>query len=173
MSIWKITRFKLCKINRLKFFFSLWFPTSRARSWNSTSPAFCTAFFPLLDFSGSVGFGTWRIFVPLFWACRLFCIFLLFWISKRFCLWILYTLFTLVLLWHRVFYGCSFHTLFYPLSFRDKKGEYVSFWTGNVFLTSQVFSAKTLLLVPHYIAVNTCVWILSKAGKNSEYSTNW
>jgi hypothetical protein len=30
------------------------------------------------------------------------------------------------------------HTLFYPLSFCDKKGEYFLFWTGIVFLTSQV-----------------------------------
>jgi hypothetical protein len=44
----------------------------------------------LLDFSGSTGFGTWRIFVPLFWAtCRLFSSFLLIRILERFCLWIL------------------------------------------------------------------------------------
>jgi len=44
-------------------------------------------FSPLLDFSGSIGFGTWRIFVPLFWAtCRLFSRFLLFWILECFCL---------------------------------------------------------------------------------------
>jgi len=35
-------------------------------------------------------------------------------------------------------YGCGFHTLFYPLSFWDTKGEYVSFWTTNVFLNGQV-----------------------------------
>jgi len=38
---------------------------SGARSRSSTNPTF-TNFSLLLDFSGSGGFGTWRIFVPLF-----------------------------------------------------------------------------------------------------------
>jgi hypothetical protein len=105
------------------------FPISGARSRSSSNPAFYTVFSPLLDFSGSIGFGTWRIFVPLFWATsRLFSRFLLFWILEHFCLWILYTLFTLVLLRHQrgLFYYCgSSHTLFYPLSLWDKKGEYL------------------------------------------------
>jgi hypothetical protein len=63
----RITRFRLCKIKRLKVFQSM-ASVSRARSRSNTNPAFCTAFSPLLDFSGSAGFGTWRIFVPLFWA---------------------------------------------------------------------------------------------------------
>jgi hypothetical protein len=85
----RITSFRLYKIKRLKVF-SPWFPASWARSRSSTNPAFYTDFSPLLDFSGSTGFGTWRIFVPLFWAtCRLFSIFLLFWILERFCMWIL------------------------------------------------------------------------------------
>jgi hypothetical protein len=71
-------------------FFSLWFPASWARSWSSINLAFYMDFYPLLDFSGSAGFGTWRISVPLFWAtCRLFSILLLFWILESFCLWIL------------------------------------------------------------------------------------
>jgi hypothetical protein len=85
----RITSVRLCKIKRLKVF-SPWFPASWARSRSSTNPAFYTNFSLLLDFSGSVGFGTWRIYVPLFWAtCRLFSIFLVFWILERFCLWIL------------------------------------------------------------------------------------
>lgn len=64
VNLW-ITSFWLCKIKRLKiFFFSPWFPASWARSRSSTNPAFYTDFSPLLDFSGSAGFGTWRIFVP-------------------------------------------------------------------------------------------------------------
>jgi hypothetical protein len=118
-------------------FFSPWFPASEARSWSSTNPAFCTAFSPLLDFSGSEEFGIWRICVPLFWATyKQFSIFLLFWILKRFCLWIFYTLFTLDLLRHQRGYFITMVFLYsvYHLSFWDKNGEYVSFWTGNVFL---------------------------------------
>jgi len=100
-------------------FFSPWFSASGARSRSSTNPAFYMVFSPLLDFSGSTGFGTWRIFVPLFWAtCRLFSIFLLFWIIERFCLWILYTLFTFVLLRHQrgVFYYCGLSILCLPFA---------------------------------------------------------
>jgi hypothetical protein len=69
--------------------FSPWLPASGARSRSSTNPA-VTDFSPLLDFSGSAGFGIWRISVPLFWATyRLFSSFLLFWILERFCIWIL------------------------------------------------------------------------------------
>jgi len=118
------------------------FPASRASSRSSPNPAFYTVFSPLLDFSGWAGFGTWRIFVPLFWAtCRLFSSFLLFWILEPFCLWTLYTLFTLVLLRHQwgLFYYCGpSHTLFYPLSLWDKRGSICLFWTGNVFLTGLV-----------------------------------
>jgi hypothetical protein len=65
----------------------------------SSNPTFYKVLTPLLDLSGLAGFGTWRIFVPLFWAtCILFSSFLLFWILERFCLWILYTLFSIVLL---------------------------------------------------------------------------
>jgi hypothetical protein len=78
------------------------FSASGARSRSSSNPAFYTVFSPLFDFSSSTGFGTWRIFVPLFWAtCRLFSSFLLSWILERFRLWILYTLFTLVMLRHQ------------------------------------------------------------------------
>jgi hypothetical protein len=60
----------------------------RARSRSSTNPSFCTDFSPSLAFNGLAGFGTWRIFVPLFWAtCRLFSIIpIFFWILERFCL---------------------------------------------------------------------------------------
>jgi len=85
----RITSFRLCKIKRLKVF-SPWFPASWARSRSSTNPAFYMDFSPLLDFSGSAGYGTWRIYVSLIWAtCRLFSIFLLFWILEHYCLWIL------------------------------------------------------------------------------------
>jgi hypothetical protein len=88
VNLW-ITSSRLCKNKRLKTF-RPWFPASWARSRSSTNPAFYTDFSPLLDFSGSAGFGTWRIFVPLFWAtCRLFSIFLLFRILERFFLWII------------------------------------------------------------------------------------
>jgi len=119
-----ITSFRLCKIKRLKVL-SPWFPASWARSRSSTNPAFYTDFSPLLDFSGSAGFGTWRIFVPLFWAtCRLFSISLLFQILERFYLWILLLCLPLSF-WDT--YGSNFCmvfllTLFYPLSFCDKKG---------------------------------------------------
>jgi hypothetical protein len=33
---------------------------------------------------------------------------------------------------------CSFYTMFTLCLFETKKGEYVSFWTGNVFLTGLV-----------------------------------
>jgi hypothetical protein len=86
-----------------------------------------------------VGFGTWRIFVPLFWdTCRLFSIFLLFRILEHFCLWILYTLFTLVLLRHQgeVFYYCGLSKLCLPfVPLRQKRGSIYLFWTENVFLT--------------------------------------
>jgi hypothetical protein len=101
-----------------------------------------TVFSPLLDISGSAGFGTWRIFVPLFWAtCRLFSSFLLFWILEPFCLWILYTLFTLVLLRYQggVFWYCGLSILCLPfVPLRQKWRVYVSFWTINVFLTGLV-----------------------------------
>jgi len=85
----RITSFRLCKIKRLKVF-SPWFPAFGARGRSSTNPALNTVCSLLLDFSGSVGFGTWRIFVPLFWAtCRLFSSFLLFRILEFFCVWIL------------------------------------------------------------------------------------
>jgi hypothetical protein len=43
-----------------------------------------------VQFPKVLGFDTWRIYVPLFWAtCRLFSIFLLLWILESFCLWIL------------------------------------------------------------------------------------
>jgi hypothetical protein len=60
----RITRFRPCKIKRLQVF-SPWFPAAWA-SRSSTNPAFYTVCSPLLDFSGSAGFGTWRIFIPLF-----------------------------------------------------------------------------------------------------------
>jgi hypothetical protein len=48
-----------------------------------------------------LGFGTWRIFVPLFWAtCIFLSIFLLFWILESFLSVHIITLFTLVLLGH-------------------------------------------------------------------------
>jgi hypothetical protein len=123
-------------------FFCPWFLASKGRSRSNTNLAFCTAFSPLLDFNGSARFGTWRIFVPLFWAtCRLFSIFLLFWVLEHFCLWILYTLFTLVLLKHQgeVFFGCGFSYSVLPFVLLWQKGDvYISFWTGNVFLTGQV-----------------------------------
>jgi hypothetical protein len=62
-------------------------------------------------------------------------------ILERFCLLILYFVYpclvetsreSILLLW-------SFYTLFYPLSFWDKKGKYFLIWTGIVFLTGQVF----------------------------------
>jgi hypothetical protein len=91
-------QFQARRLKWLKLF-SLCFPASGARSRSVSNPAFYTVFSPLLDFSGSSGFGTWRIFVPLFLAtCRPFSSFLLLWILECFCLWILYTLFTLVLL---------------------------------------------------------------------------
>jgi hypothetical protein len=44
----------------------------------------------LPEIEAKVAFGTWMIFVSLFWAtCRLFSIFLFFWILEHFCLWIL------------------------------------------------------------------------------------
>jgi hypothetical protein len=95
---------------------------SGAKSRSSSNPAFCTTFF----FSGSAGFGTWRIFVPLFSATyRLFSIFLLFLNFRTFCLWILYILFTLILLRHqgRVFYYCGLSILCLPfVSLRQKGG---------------------------------------------------
>jgi hypothetical protein len=58
-------------------------------------------FSPVLDFTGSAGFDTWRIYVPLFWAtCRLFFIFLLFWTFRTFLSVDIITLFNLVLLRH-------------------------------------------------------------------------
>jgi hypothetical protein len=91
-------QFRARRLKWLKLF-SLCFLASGARSRSVSNPAFYMVFSLLLDFSGSAGFGTWKVFVPLFWAtCRLFSSFLLFWILECFCLWILYTLFTLVLL---------------------------------------------------------------------------
>jgi len=118
-------------------FFSPWFLASWARSRSSTNPTFYTDFSPLLDFSGSTGFGTWTIFVHLFWAtCRFFSIFQLFWMLERFCLWILYTLFTLVLLRHQggVFYYCGPSILYLPfVPLRQKGGVYVWFGLGLYF----------------------------------------
>jgi len=43
-----------------------------------------------VQFPKVLGFDTWRISVPLFWAtCKLFSILLLFWILESFFLWIL------------------------------------------------------------------------------------
>jgi hypothetical protein len=82
------------------FFFSLWFLIPGS-SRSSTNPAFCTDFSSLLDFSGSAGFSTWRIFVPLFWAtCRLFSIIPIVLDFRMFLFVIFYTLFALVLLRH-------------------------------------------------------------------------
>jgi hypothetical protein len=64
----RIISFKLCKLKRLKVF-SLWYLASRARSRSSTNPTYCTDLSPSLDFSGSVGFGTWRIFVHFTISC--------------------------------------------------------------------------------------------------------
>jgi hypothetical protein len=85
----QLTRgFQSLKLKRLKVF-SLWYPTSRARSQSSTNLAYCTDLSPSLAFSGLARFGTWRIFVPssincftnlwfklmVFWAtCRHFSI---------------------------------------------------------------------------------------------------
>jgi hypothetical protein len=135
----QITRFRLCKIKWLKVF-NPWSPASWARSRSSTNPAFYTDFSPLLDFSGSVGFDTWRIYVPLFWAtCRLFSIFLLFWILERFWSLGIITLFTPVLLRHLggVIFVWFFLLLCSTLCpFVTKKGGVI--WTGIVFLTGQV-----------------------------------
>jgi len=82
-------------------------------------------FSPLLDFSESAEFDTWRIFIPQFWAtCKLLSIFQLFWILEHFCLWILYTLFTPVLLRHQggVFYCCGFSILCLPFVLLRQKG---------------------------------------------------
>jgi hypothetical protein len=49
--ILRITRFRLCKIKRLKVS-NPWFSASWARSRSSTNPAFYTDFSLLLDFSG-------------------------------------------------------------------------------------------------------------------------
>jgi hypothetical protein len=57
-----------------------------------------------VQFMKVLGFDTWRIYVPLFWAtCILFSILLLFWILESFCLWIL--------------------LLYLPLYFWDIEGE--------------------------------------------------
>jgi hypothetical protein len=97
----------------------------------------------LLDFSGSTGFGTWRIFVPLFWVtCRLFSIFLLFWVLECFfCLWILYTLFTLVLLRHWggviIFWFFSYSVLPFVLLWQKRWVFFFFIWTRILFLTDQ------------------------------------
>jgi hypothetical protein len=122
------------------------FPASGARSRSSSNPARYTVFSPLLDFSGSAGFGTWRIFVSLFWVtCRLFSSFLLFWVLERF--WSMdfkYFVYpcsietsrgSILILW-------SFYTYLPFVPLRQKLGVYVSFWTGNVFLTGLVFLSK-------------------------------
>jgi hypothetical protein len=64
----RIIRFRLCKFKWLKFF-SLWFSASGDRSRSSTNPALCTDLSPSLAFSGSAGFGTLRILVPLSISC--------------------------------------------------------------------------------------------------------
>jgi hypothetical protein len=64
----RIIRFKLCKLKWLKFF-SLWFPASGDRSRSSTNLALCTDLSLSLAFSGSAGFGTLRILVPLSISC--------------------------------------------------------------------------------------------------------
>jgi hypothetical protein len=127
----RIINFRLCKINRLKVF-NPWFPASWARSQSSTNPTFYTDFSLLLDFSGSSGFDTWRIYVPLFWAtCRLFFIFLLSWILERFLSVDIITLFTLVLLkpLGGVIFVWSFFLLCFTLfPFVTKKES--NFWFG-------------------------------------------
>jgi hypothetical protein len=103
---------------------------------------FCTAFSLLLDFSESTGFGTWRIFVPLFWVtCRLFSTFLLFWIIERFfSVDFIYSIYpcqvetsrgSILLMW-------SFYTMFTLCPFETKRGSICLIWTGIVFLTGQV-----------------------------------
>jgi hypothetical protein len=75
----RITRFKLCKIKRLKVF-SPWFPASWARSRSSTNPVFIriSLHYLISVDQQDLVFGG---FLFLFWAtCRLFSIFLLFWI---------------------------------------------------------------------------------------------
>jgi hypothetical protein len=94
-------QFQALQNQATEVYFSLWFPASGARSLSSTNPAFCTDFSPLLAFSGSAEFGTWRIFVPLFWAtCRLFSIIPIVLDFRMFLFVIFYTLFALVLLRH-------------------------------------------------------------------------
>jgi hypothetical protein len=119
--------------------FSLWYPASRARSQSRTNLALCTDLSPSLGFSGSTGFGTWRILVPLSVSCFTnFWLFgpranssllsLLFLDFRTFCLWILYTLFTLVLLRHQggVFYNSGFSILCLPfVLLRQKDGVFL------------------------------------------------
>jgi len=90
---------------------------------------------PTFAFSGSVGFGTWRIFVPssisCFTNCWLFGLLadtsllsLLLLDFRTFCLWILYTFFTLFLFRHQegVFYSCRFSILCLPFVLLRQKG---------------------------------------------------
>jgi hypothetical protein len=85
-----------------------------------------------VQFPKVLGFDTWRISVPLFWAtCRLFSILLLLWILESFLSVYIITLFTLVLLrhWMRVIVVWFFSLLvctFCP--FVTKMGS--NFWFG-------------------------------------------
>jgi hypothetical protein len=108
---------------------------TRIRS--SSNPAFYTVFSPLLDFSGPAGFGTWRIFVPLFWAtCRLSSSFLLFWILELFCHGF-YILCLPLFCWDikgEYFNTVVFLYSVYPLSLWDKKGEYMLVFGPGMYL---------------------------------------
>jgi len=53
------------------------------------------------------------------------------------------------------------NTLFYPLSFCDKKGEYFFIWTGIVFLTCQVFLSQNAQIG----SLLVCNWLHS-VGQN-------
>jgi len=104
----------------------------RARSRSSTNPSFCTDFSPSLAFNGLAGFGTWRIFVPLFWAtCRLFSIipiFFGFW-NVFVCKFYIYSIYPYPVETSRgsIFLLWSFYTLFTLCPFETKRGEYISF----------------------------------------------
>jgi hypothetical protein len=121
--------FRLYRLKRLKVF-SLWYSASRARSRSSTNLAYCKDLSLSLAFSGSVGFGTWRIFVLsllvvlqtfdyLGYLHTLLYYPYYFWILELLYLWFLYTLFAIVLLGHQggVFFKCNFSILCLPFVF--------------------------------------------------------
>jgi len=101
-------------------------------------------FLSVIWFSGSTGFGSLSIFVPPsisyftnFWLFGLFIVFPFPMVGLWNCNFgILYTLFTLVLLRHlgEYFRIVVFLYIVYHLFFLNKNGEYLYFWTGNVFL---------------------------------------